>query len=144
MAQIGGAAEIYERPRSRFVADFVGAVNLFDGTLVAGFNTLALSVRGIETAASAGGNHRSSRGGGSHARGAAGELRLSAVQPEGIGIAATVSSINNQGGVSIIHLTAASGHALKAQMASAAAAGFERGVPVWASWSPDDAVVITR
>src|SRR5580658_9104188 len=47
VAQIGSAAEIYERPGSRFVADFVGAVNLFDGVLVAGFNALALSVAGI-------------------------------------------------------------------------------------------------
>src|SRR5580692_11873195 len=46
--QIGRAAEIYERPATRFVADFVGAVNLFDGVLVAGFNVLALSVPGLE------------------------------------------------------------------------------------------------
>src|SRR3984885_14565719 len=49
IAQIGSAAEIYERPNSRFVADFVGAVNLFDGVLVAGFNALALKAPGIET-----------------------------------------------------------------------------------------------
>ena len=49
VAQIGSAAEIYERPNSRFVADFVGAVNLFDGDgRVAGFNALALAVPGIE------------------------------------------------------------------------------------------------
>src|SRR5436305_2159598 len=30
LAQIGMPADIYERPGSRFVADFVGAVNLFD------------------------------------------------------------------------------------------------------------------
>jgi ABC-type Fe3+/spermidine/putrescine transport system ATPase subunit len=35
LAQIGTPAEIYERPNSRFVADFVGAVNLFDGDTVA-------------------------------------------------------------------------------------------------------------
>src|SRR5580658_3173504 len=34
VAQLGAAAEIYERPNSRFVADFVGAVNLFDGAAV--------------------------------------------------------------------------------------------------------------
>ena len=41
--QIGTPAEIYERPDSRFVADFVGEVNLFEGELTAGFNCLALS-----------------------------------------------------------------------------------------------------
>src|SRR5579864_2286616 len=48
VAQIGSAAEIYERPNSRFVADFVGAVSLFDGTLVAAFNTLALAAPGFD------------------------------------------------------------------------------------------------
>src|SRR5437763_8960322 len=48
LVQIGAPADIYERPGSRFVADFVGAVNLFEATLVAGFNTLALALPGIE------------------------------------------------------------------------------------------------
>src|SRR5438094_1383851 len=49
LVQTGTPTEIYERPLSRFVADFVGAVNLFEGTLVAGFNTLALAIPGIES-----------------------------------------------------------------------------------------------
>src|SRR5215831_16265198 len=48
LVQIGTPAEIYERPRSRFVADFVGAVNLFEGRLVAGFNALTLKIDGID------------------------------------------------------------------------------------------------
>ena len=32
--QVGAPREIYETPASRFVADFIGTVNLFDGTLV--------------------------------------------------------------------------------------------------------------
>ena len=32
--QIGTPAEIYEFPRSRFVAEFVGTTNLFEGTVV--------------------------------------------------------------------------------------------------------------
>ena len=38
LVQIGAPAEIYERPNSRFVADFVGEVNLFEGEVVAGSN----------------------------------------------------------------------------------------------------------
>jgi spermidine/putrescine ABC transporter ATP-binding subunit len=30
--QVGAPAEIYERPRTRFVADFVGEINIIDGT----------------------------------------------------------------------------------------------------------------
>jgi putative spermidine/putrescine transport system ATP-binding protein len=34
--QVGTPAEIYERPRTRFVADFVGEINIIDGTWSAG------------------------------------------------------------------------------------------------------------
>ncbi len=47
VVQTGAPAEIYERPASRFVADFVGEVNLFEGELIAGFNCLALAVAGF-------------------------------------------------------------------------------------------------
>jgi putrescine transport system ATP-binding protein len=35
VVQVGTPAEIYEFPRSRFVADFVGTTNLFEGTVTA-------------------------------------------------------------------------------------------------------------
>ena len=41
IVQIGTPSEIYERPSNRFVADFVGSVNLFDGVLVADSEGLA-------------------------------------------------------------------------------------------------------
>jgi spermidine/putrescine ABC transporter ATP-binding subunit len=34
--QVGTPAEIYDRPQSRFVADFIGEINVFDGRLVGG------------------------------------------------------------------------------------------------------------
>src|SRR5205085_3503889 len=46
LVQTGAPIEIYEQPNSRFVADFVGAVNVFEGELVAGFNALCLAVPG--------------------------------------------------------------------------------------------------
>ena len=144
VAQIGGATEIYERPSSRFVADFVGAVNLFDGVLVAGFNALALSVAGIETPIPLPETVDLPEGTEVALAVRPEKLQLSATRPDGIAVAATVASINYQGGVSIVHLTTASGHAVKAQMASAATAAFDRGTPVWASWNPADAVVLSR
>ena len=45
LVQTGTPAEIYERPNSRFVADFVGTANLFEGEVAAGFNALALPWR---------------------------------------------------------------------------------------------------
>ena len=45
--QVGTPAEIYEFPRSRFVADFVGTTNLFEGT-VSGCEAGLISVRCAE------------------------------------------------------------------------------------------------
>src|SRR5271169_2255690 len=42
LVEIGTPAEIYERPVSRFVANFVGEVNLFEGEVTAGANCPAL------------------------------------------------------------------------------------------------------
>ena len=36
IVQVGTPAEVYERPRSRFVADFLGAVNLFEARIEGG------------------------------------------------------------------------------------------------------------
>jgi putrescine transport system ATP-binding protein len=144
IAQIGSAAEIYERPNSRFVADFVGAVNLFDGTLVAGFNALALAVPGFATPIPLPAGIDLPEGAEAALAVRPEKLRLSAARPEGIALAATVASVGYQGGVSIVHLTTAAGHALKAQMASEAAAAFARGMELWASWDPSDAVVVRR
>jgi putrescine transport system ATP-binding protein len=48
VAQVGTPAEIYEFPRSRFVADFVGTTNLFEGTVCSCAAGL-ISVRCAET-----------------------------------------------------------------------------------------------
>jgi putrescine transport system ATP-binding protein len=144
VAQIGSAAEIYEWPTSRFVADFVGAVNLFDGVLAAGFNALALKVPGLETPLPLPAAIDLPVDSQVALAVRPEKMRLSAARPDGIAVAATVEGINYQGGLSIVHLAAKSGHRLKAQMASEAATAFERGMPIWASWDPADGVVLTR
>ncbi|MDC7788239.1 ABC transporter ATP-binding protein [Rhodoplanes sp. TEM] len=48
LAQVGTPAEIYEQPRSRWVAGFIGDVNLIDGTVA------AIASDGIEIADAAG------------------------------------------------------------------------------------------
>jgi putrescine transport system ATP-binding protein len=144
VAQVASAAEIYERPNSRFVADFVGAVNLFDGTLVAAFNTLALAVPGIDTPVPLGGTADLPEGSAVAVAVRPEKLALSSRRPQGIAIAATVASVNYQGGVSVVHLVTDAGQVLKAQMASGPAAAFARGMSVWASWDPADAMVLGR
>jgi len=144
VAQIGRAAEIYEYPGSRFVAGFVGAVNLFEGTLVVAFNGLTLRVPDIENLLPLSDAADLPEGSAAALAVRPEKLALSPRRPDGIAIAATVASINYQGGVSVVHLATDAGHVLKAQMDSDAAAAFGRGDELWASWDPVDAVVITR
>jgi putrescine transport system ATP-binding protein len=141
--QIGTPAEIYERPNSRFVAGFVGEVNLFEGELIAGPHGPSLNVAGFDQPIPL------------PCGDAAGEadvvlavrpekLALSRARPAGFAVRATVASVDYQGPVSLVYLSAEPGRLLKAHVASAAAGGVGRGTVVWASWTPEDAVAIAR
>jgi len=143
LVQIGTPAEIYERPNSRFVADFVGAVNLFDGELVAGFNALGLKVAGIDRPVPLDEPVELPAGSAAAVAVRPEKLLLSDDRPRGIALAATIVSIGYQGGQSIVHLSAG-GRNLRAHLASEEARQLVRGGAVWVSWSPEDAVVVTR
>ena len=76
IVQIGAPRQIYEFPATRFVADFIGSVNLFDGRLMRG--RAGLRARPVRRAAGAGaGRSRHQRAAGRAAvgGGAAGEDR---------------------------------------------------------------------
>jgi putrescine transport system ATP-binding protein len=149
LVQTGSPTEIYERPNSRFVADFVGAVNLFDGELVAGFNALSLKIDGSEQPialpAPPNGQPIALPAGAAVVLALRPEkLRLSPERPAGFALAATLVSIGYQGGQSTVHLATQSGMNLRAHLPSAAASGLTRGAALWASWAPEDAVMLTR
>ena len=144
LIQTGPPADIYERPSSRFVADFVGAVNLFEGELVAGFNTLAVAIAGAEQPAPLPGPLDLPAGARLALAVRPEKLRLAHERPPGFALAATVTAIGYQGAQSTIHLTNAAGLALRACLPSAAAQGLARGIELWASWAPEDAVVIAE
>jgi putrescine transport system ATP-binding protein len=144
VVQVGAPAEIYERPHSRFVADFVGAVNLFEGTVASGGNRLCLQTadcdrpiplpRAVDLPAGA-----------SLTLAVRPEkLSLSRQRPAGIAFAATVASIDYQGGQSTVRLVTAAGRRLRVHLSSAAALGLGRGERVWAGWAPEDAVALTQ
>ena len=144
LVQIGIPTEIYERPVSSFVADFVGEVNLFEGELIAGFNCLALAVTGFEQPVPLPCGTNLPDGAEAALAVRPEKLIVSHTRPAGFAIAATVSSIGYLGGGSIVHLTARQGRALKAYLPSKLAGCFDRGRAVWASWSPEDGVVLTQ
>ena len=144
LVQTGPPSDIYERPNSRFVADFVGAVNLFEGELVAGFNALSLKIAGAEQPIGLPGSVELPAGAVIALALRPEKLRLTRERPGGFALAATIASIGYQGGQSTVHLATPSGVRLRAHLPSAAAGGLIRGTAMWASWAPEDAVVLTQ
>ena len=140
LVQIGAPAEIYERPCSRFVAGFVGEVNLFEGRLAEG----CLAVIDFDQPFPF--PRRTDLAEGSEAAVAIRpeKLVLSPAPPAGFAIAARVTSITYLGGGSMVHLAAGQGVALKAYLPSALAGKLERGMAIWASWQPQDGVVLRQ
>jgi putrescine transport system ATP-binding protein len=146
LMQVGAPDEIYERPNSRWVADFVGDINVFEGRI--------------------GDDRRSVEGT------AAGRLRLAtpidaephtlvwiAVRPERMRLsrdtvapggencfAGTVSEIGYLGDLSIYQVRLADGSRVKAAIANTGGSGDCPGTDerVWVSFSPEAPIVLTR
>jgi putrescine transport system ATP-binding protein len=146
LMQAAPPADVYERPNSRWVADFVGDVNLFEGRL----GDDGQSVEGT-----AAGRLRVAATGGAKL----GATVWVAVRPEKVSItrdppsgtsdncfAATVADIGYLGGVSIYKLRIGDGSQVRAVVTNIG--GAERGVAVddkvWLSWPPAAAIVLTR
>jgi putrescine transport system ATP-binding protein len=144
LVQIGAPAEIYEHPNSRFVADFVGAVNLFDGELAAGPGGPRLAMAGCDAVLPLPPTLDLPQGARVTLALRPEKLVLSRSRPNGVALAATVTGIDYQGGRSSVRLTTASGRELHANLPSQAAAGLTRGGEVWAGWAPEDGVVLTE
>src|SRR5881227_2382675 len=97
LVQTGVPAEIYERPASRFVADFVGEVNLFEGELTSAFNCPALAVAGFEQPIPLPPDTKLPKGAAAALAVRPEKLVLSHAPPAGFAIAATVSSLGYLG-----------------------------------------------
>jgi putrescine transport system ATP-binding protein len=145
LMQVGAPAELYERPNSRWVADFIGDINLFEGRV----GDDRLSVEGT----------------------AAGRLRLAApvaaeprttiwvaVRPERMRLsrdrpaavednclAGVVAEIGYLGDVSVYRVRLADGSMVKAAAPnSGGAAAPRQDELVYLRFAPDAAIVLTR
>ena len=144
LAQIGRPSEIYERPNSRFVADFVGAVNLFEGEVVAALNSFAFALSGAASPAPIASDDCLADGARAALAVRPEKLHLLRERPPGFALQAMVTSIRYQGGRSTVHLSRGSGLPLRATVLSETASEFARGQAVWVSWSAEDAVVLMQ
>jgi putrescine transport system ATP-binding protein len=148
IVQVATPAEIYEQPRSRFIAEFIGDVNLIEG----GLASVGPDGAVIESAA---GRLRAADAGDAKP----GVQVCLAVRPEKVRIAherpaeaanhvtGQVVDIGYLGDVSIYHVRLGTGLVMKATAANMTRL-VERPIgwndQVWLSWTPDAGVVLTR
>ena len=147
LMQVAPPSSIYERPNSRWVADFIGNINLFEGRL----GDDGLSVEGTPA-----GRLRVSAG----TDAAPGAVVWVAVRPEKIRISrdpplpapdnsvrATVVDLGYLGDTSIFKLRIADGSLVRAAISNIG--GRDQSPPafgdeVWLSWPAEAAIILTR
>ena len=149
IVQTGTPAAIYESPSSRFVAQFIGSVNLFEGRVVAE-DPRHLIIESED----AGCPLYSDRG----VRAARGDRVWVAVRPEKLEMSrgapaqeynrveSLVDEVAYRGGLSVYRLHTASGKELRVAQANLVRANADRpGVRerVYVSWQPSSAVVLS-
>jgi putrescine transport system ATP-binding protein len=149
LLQVGAPGDLYETPGSRFVADFIGNVNLMDGTLdVDAPDHCVIGCADVR--------HYVGHG----ITGTQGMAVTVALRPEKVQIGrepppdpshnvvrATVKEKSYFGSFTVYHLALPSGATLKASAANVARWRDDEitwGESVWASWSPSAPVVLTQ
>jgi putative spermidine/putrescine transport system ATP-binding protein len=140
--QIGAPSDIYDRPRTRFVADFIGDTNLFAGEVIRdGANKSALKVDqalSIELAASP-----DKTGPLSIALRPEKIMLAAPPAPTGHGLDGIVESANFQGGSVLYRITTAGGRRLLAQQPNNGSHElFHAGAAVALRWNPADIVIL--
>ena len=149
LMQVAPPAEIYEKPNSRWVADFIGEVNLFEGHV----GDDGLSVEGtalgrLQVGARIDAQPRSTVWVAVRPE----KMRIARTAPERPPgapncVAATVVDIGYLGDLSIYKLKCDSGLQIKAALANTGRFGGEAigwDDKVWLSFAPDAAIVLTR
>ncbi len=148
LAQVAKPAEIYERPNSRWVADFLGEVTLFeghindDGTLTTGLGPLRIAGDRVEI------DKMTNQKVWLALRPE--KLHLAAERPQGGGnnvAAGIVTEVGYRGDTSVYKIRLADRSLMKAALANTAARGkpvFAVNDLVWVSWPPEAGVLLTE
>ncbi|MBW8778160.1 MAG: polyamine ABC transporter ATP-binding protein [Burkholderiales bacterium] len=146
--QVGSPAEIYETPATRFVADFIGNVNLMDGKVTVDEPDHVV----IDSADC---RHYVGHG----ITGTLGMPVAVALRPEKISlqrarpagefnaVSGTIQELSYFGATTVFRVKLASGQVLAVSMANTERHlddAFARGDTVWATWSPQAHVVLTH
>lgn len=146
LVQVASPRMLYERPNTRWVAGFVGDINLFEGQVA------SLDGGCVNVATQAAGPLRAA------GNAEAGQAVCIAVRPEKLSLSRDLSSNDANarpaevldadylGGLTRYRVKLAGGHVVQIVRANAAGgeAAFEAGQPVTVSFASGDAVVLTR
>ena len=147
VCQIATPSELYEHPTTRFVADFIGKVNLFEAKAVAvAKGKVNCEVKGIGAV------------GIPHDREVSGDVSV-AVRPEKltisparpraqrlIALAATVLDVAYYGDTSHVFVVTDAGNELSVNVQNERRGGLDikRDQKVWVSWEPADSLILTE
>jgi putrescine transport system ATP-binding protein len=145
LQQVGKPHEVYERPNSRYSAEFVGETNLFEGRMQAG----RLHCEGISQALALPPGVNLS----------AGSTAWLSLRPEHVQLvheapvghpdetaAGEIADVAYLGDRSIVHVKLLAGHqTVRASVPRNGSRGsLDRGTPVWLTWRCTDGVVLTQ
>jgi putative spermidine/putrescine transport system ATP-binding protein len=145
--QIGAPSDIYDRPSTRFVADFIGDTNLFRGEVIrdGGGNSILRVDKGLLIALAAPPNLTASKASGAVSIALRPEKISLATPPalDGHGLDGVVESANFQGGSVLYRIETAGGRRLLAQQPNNGAHQlFQAGAAVALRWKPSDIVIL--
>ncbi|MCZ4075104.1 ABC transporter ATP-binding protein [Agrobacterium sp. LMR679] len=154
VVQVATPAEIYEAPNSRYVADFIGDINIFDATVVANASDIGkpglvtLDCEGLKVAVE------------QECAAATGSQVAFAIRPEKVRISLDQpadSSVNSAygevwdigylGDFSVFIVKLADGRVIRAAQANVSRLvdrPITFGDMVWLNWKPDSGLVLTR
>jgi len=147
--QVASPAELYEYPNCRFVADFIGKMNLFEGRMTGQEgNRLLIEVAGLGRLALPPGESGAAVSGEVGIAVRPEKVRLGAEQPGAgrVGLRGKVSEVAYYGDTSFVFVTDASGRSITANLKNDARQAAQRvriGDELWCSWDPDDTLVLT-
>jgi putrescine transport system ATP-binding protein len=145
LVQVGTPAQIYEHPSCRFVADFIGAVNLFEGRIASAGAVLAVDCPDLGRAISVAG------------AAPPGAAVAVAVRPERIALSTqpldlanrvrgTVREIAYRGEASTYHVAVGGGRLVRVTLPNAGSGGAPppaAGATVWLGWDAQAGVLLT-
>jgi len=146
--QVGAPGDIYETPATRFVADFIGNVNLMDGTL--DVDEVGHCIIGsVDCKHYVGHGITGTEGMAVTVALRPEKIALSKAKPDGEfnQVQGTVKEMSYFGSFTVFHLQLASGAKLKVSMANTQRHRIEDitwGDSVWAQWSDSAHVVLTQ